>query len=96
MTLPRSRQSAHLNNQPVVAFQVLRSTGSVLVSVEEGVRLRWSDWPPPCRTTSNFELIFTRADEIRDSYQASIDALIRAACWRWWWWASFCATGGPR
>ena len=32
------RQSALLNNKPVVAFQVLRSTGSTLVTVEEGVR----------------------------------------------------------
>ena len=32
------RQTARLNNQPVVAFQVLRSSGSVLVTVEAGVR----------------------------------------------------------
>ena len=32
------RQTARLNKQPVVAFQVLRSTGSVLVTVEQGVK----------------------------------------------------------
>jgi multidrug efflux pump subunit AcrB len=32
------RQSSLLNGKPVVAYQVLRSTGSTLVTVEEGVR----------------------------------------------------------
>ncbi|MGC9503178.1 efflux RND transporter permease subunit [Baaleninema sp.] len=61
----------------VVAFSVLRSTGTSLVSVEEGVRQEVE------RLTSGvlpddiaIDLIFTRANEIRDSYQASIDALV--------------------
>ena len=32
------RQAAYLNGKPVVAFSVLRSTGTTLVNVEEGVR----------------------------------------------------------
>ncbi|PPT10684.1 RND multidrug efflux transporter Acriflavin resistance protein [Geitlerinema sp. FC II] len=61
----------------VVAFSVLRSTGTSLVSVEEGVRQEVD------RLTSgilpddiSIDLIFTRANEIRDSYQASVDALV--------------------
>ena len=71
-----ARQSAQLSNQPVVAFSVLRSTGSVLVSVEDGVRAVVARLGETLPEDVAIELIFTRADEIRDSYQASIDALI--------------------
>jgi multidrug efflux pump subunit AcrB len=70
------RQSAALNNQPVVAFSVLRSTGSVLVSVEEGVTAAVADLEATLPEDIDFQLIFTRATDIRASYQASIDALI--------------------
>ncbi len=71
-----TRQSAYLNNQPVVAFSVRRSTGSVLVSVEEGVTAMVADLEQTLPEDIGFSLIFTRATEIRNSYQASIDALI--------------------
>ncbi|MGB5972226.1 MAG: efflux RND transporter permease subunit, partial [Nodosilinea sp.] len=71
-----ARQSAQLSNQPVVAFQVYRSTGSILVSVEDGVRSAVAQLAKTLPDDVDIELIFTRADEIRDSYQASIDALI--------------------
>ncbi|MGB3202964.1 MAG: efflux RND transporter permease subunit [Nodosilinea sp.] len=71
-----ARQSAQLDNQSVVAFQVYRSTGSVLVSVEDGVRAVVSRLENTLPDDVEMALIFTRADEIRDSYQASIDALI--------------------
>ncbi|MEL6381040.1 MAG: efflux RND transporter permease subunit, partial [Cyanobacteria bacterium J06626_18] len=70
------RQSAHLNNQPVVAFSVRRSTGSVLVSVEEGVTAQVAELEQTLPEDIDFELTFTRATDIRDSYRASIDALI--------------------
>ncbi len=70
------RQSARFNNQPVVAFTVSRSTGSVLVSVEEGVTAAIDRLGQTLPEDIEFELIFTRATEIRDSYQSSIDALI--------------------
>jgi hypothetical protein len=60
----------------VVAFSVLRSTGSVLVSVEEGVTAQIAQLEETLPEDIEFQLIFTRATEIRDSYQASIDALI--------------------
>ncbi|WOD41499.1 efflux RND transporter permease subunit [Nodosilinea sp. E11] len=71
-----ARQSAHLGNQPVVAFQIYRSTGSILVSVEEGVQAAVARLNETLPEDVTIELIFTRATEIRDSYQASIDALI--------------------
>ncbi|PZV09798.1 MAG: ABC transporter permease, partial [Leptolyngbya sp.] len=71
-----ARQSAQLGNQPVVAFSVYRSTGSVLVSVEDGVQAVVAQLNQTLPEDVNIELIFTRATEIRDSYQASIDALI--------------------
>lgn len=70
------RQSAHLNGQPVVAFEVYRSSGSVLVSVEEGATAAVARLEDTLPADISFQPIFTRADEIRDTYQASIDALI--------------------
>ncbi len=70
------RQSAQFNGEPMVAFSVFRSTGSTLVSVEEGVRDVIARLDQTLPEDINLELIFTQADYIRESYQASIDALI--------------------
>ncbi|NES86468.1 MAG: efflux RND transporter permease subunit, partial [Moorea sp. SIO2B7] len=68
------QKSAFLNGKPVVAFSVLRSPGSTLVSVEEGVReaVKKLDLPEDVKLS----LIFTRADAIRASYQSTIYTLI--------------------
>ena len=71
-----ARQAAYFNNQGVVAFSVLRSTGSVLVSVEEGVTAQIAQLEATLPEDIEFQLVFTRATDIRDSYQASIEALI--------------------
>ncbi len=71
-----TRQAAYFNNQGVVSFSVQRSTGSVLVSVEEGVTAEIAELEATLPEDIDFQLIFTRATEIRDSYRASIDALI--------------------
>ncbi|WP_071515713.1 efflux RND transporter permease subunit [Geitlerinema sp. PCC 9228] len=63
-------------NQQVVAFSVLRSSGSNLVNVESGVREAIADLRPTLPEDIQLQLIFTRADATRDSYQATIDALI--------------------
>ncbi|MHC5735386.1 efflux RND transporter permease subunit [Nostoc sp.] len=73
------RQSASLNNQPVVAFQVLRSTGSVLVTVEEGVKAAIKQLEKTLPADIKLDLIFTRADIVRQSYQSTIDELIQAS-----------------
>ncbi len=74
--LAEIRQSARYNGQPVVTFSVLRSSGSTLVSVEEGVRKAVAELEKTLPEDVNLELIFTRANSIRESYQASIDSLI--------------------
>ncbi len=70
------RQAAYLDSDPVVAFSVLRSTGSNLVSVEEGVRKAVAKLEESLPEDIKLTLIFTRADAIRDSYQATVDSLI--------------------
>ena len=70
------RQSAYLNGEPVVGFSVLRSTGSNLVSVEEAVRKKVAELAKTLPEDLKFNLIFTRADAIRDSYRGTIDAVI--------------------
>ncbi|MEM6867644.1 MAG: efflux RND transporter permease subunit [Cyanobacteria bacterium P01_C01_bin.121] len=70
------RQSAMLDNEAVVGFEVYRSSGSVIVTVEDGVKGAIADLESTLSEDVNFQLIFTRATDIRDSYRASIDALI--------------------
>ena len=73
------RQSAKLNNQPVVAFQVLRSTGSVMVTVEEGVKAAVSKLEKTLPEDVKIQLIFTRATFVRNSYQSTMQELIVAS-----------------
>jgi hydrophobe/amphiphile efflux-1 (HAE1) family protein len=62
--------------QPVVGFSVVRSSGSTLVTVEEQVREEVATLNQTLPEDVKIQLVFSRANEIRDSYQASIDALI--------------------
>ncbi|KST66725.1 efflux RND transporter permease subunit [Mastigocoleus testarum] len=73
------RQSAKLDNQPVVAFQVLRSTGSVMVTVEEGVKAAVSKLEKTLPEDIKIKLIFTRATFVRNSYQSTMQELIVAS-----------------
>lgn len=73
------RQSAFLNGKPVVAFEVLRSSGTTLVTVEEGVRKQVEQLQKTLPSDVKLQLIFTRADFIRESYQNTIDDLILAS-----------------
>ena len=70
------RTAAYLNGESVVAFSVLRSSGSSLVSVESGVRKAVKQLKTTLPEDIELPLIFTRADSIRESYQATIDSLI--------------------
>ncbi|MEG3894556.1 MULTISPECIES: efflux RND transporter permease subunit [unclassified Microcoleus] len=74
-----ARQAARLNGKPVVAFSILRSTGSTLVSVEEAVREILKKHQKTLPPDVKLELIYTLADHIRDSYEASVDALVLGA-----------------
>ncbi len=73
------RQTARLNNKPVVAFQVLRSTGSVMVTVEEGVKKQVEKLEKTLPTDVKMELIFTRATFVRDSYESTMNELLIAS-----------------
>ena len=73
------RQAARLNGKPVVAFSILRSTGSTLVTVEEGVRAEVEKLKKTLPADVKLELIYSQADYIRKSYEASIDALVLGA-----------------
>jgi len=73
------RQNAKLNNKPVVAFQILRSTGSVAVTVEEGVRKAVQELEKTLPKDVKLDLIFTRAAFVKQSYQSTIDELIQAS-----------------
>lgn len=72
------RQSAFLNGKPVVAFQVLRSSGTVLVTVEEGVKKQVEQLEKTLPADVSLQLISTRGDFIRESYENTIDDLIQA------------------
>ncbi len=74
------RRLARLNNQPVVAFSVLRSNGSVLVAVEEGVRKAVDDLQKTLPSDIRLQLINNvRANYIRESYSASIESVVLGA-----------------
>jgi len=75
-TFAEPRQSARLDGKPVVAFSILRSTGSTLVTVEEAVRKAVEELQKTLPSDVKLELIFSLANFIRDSYEASVDALV--------------------
>ncbi|MEM8832848.1 MAG: efflux RND transporter permease subunit, partial [Cyanobacteria bacterium P01_G01_bin.19] len=71
-----SRQKAFLNGQPVVGIAVKRSSGSTLVTVEEGVTQAVAELTQTLPEDIKLEKIFTRADSIRASFRGTIDSLI--------------------
>jgi len=73
------QQAAYLNGKPVVAFQVLRSSGSTLVTVEEGVRSNVEQLQKTLPADVQLQLIFTRAEFIRQSYENTIHDLVLAS-----------------
>ncbi|MBP0012123.1 MAG: efflux RND transporter permease subunit [Roseofilum sp. SBFL] len=70
------KDNPDVQQTPVVGFSVWRSSGSTLVSVEEGVQKKVAQLQETLPEDIQLELIFTNADYIRLSYQASIDALV--------------------
>ena len=71
-----ARSAAFLNGNPVVAFSVRRSTGSTLVTVEEGIAERVEELEKTLPSDVKLDLIFTLADAIRASYRGTIDGVI--------------------
>jgi hydrophobe/amphiphile efflux-1 (HAE1) family protein len=70
------RQMALLDGQPVVGFSILRGTGSTLVTVESAVREEIENLKKTLPQDIKFQLIFTRADSIRASYESLLGDLI--------------------
>lgn len=71
------RQSAFLNNQPVIGFSVRRSTGTNLVTVEQRVKKAIAELETTLTEEDlNFKLIFTLGNSIRASYQSTISSLV--------------------
>lgn len=70
------RASAYSDQAPVVGFEVYRSSGAVVVSVEDGIKKAIAELETTLPEDLAFQLVFTLATDIRDSYQASIDSLI--------------------
>ena len=74
------RQMARINQEPAVVFSVLRSTGSVLVGVEEGVQAAIATLRKTLPPDIKVQLINNaRAQYIRESYAASIEAILLGA-----------------
>ena len=72
-------QLAQLNGQPVVAFSVIRSTGSTLVTVEEGVKTAIAQLETTLPEDVKLNIVLDNANAIRESYSASVEALVLGA-----------------
>lgn len=74
------RQMARVNNQPAVVFSVIRSPGSVLVTVEEGVQQAVQALQKTLPTDIQFKVVNNvRANYTRESYAASVEAVVLGA-----------------
>jgi hydrophobe/amphiphile efflux-1 (HAE1) family protein len=70
------RSIARINNKPAVVFSVTRSTGAVVVGVEEAVRKAVTNLKKTLPADIKVELINSvRADYIRESYLASVESI---------------------
>lgn len=73
------RQLCLLNNKPVVAFSVVRSTGSNLVDVEKGVEKKLAELSANLPGEIKIEKLRTNSVYIKDSYDASLESLVFGA-----------------
>ncbi len=73
------RQMCLLNNKPVIAFSVIRSTGSNLVDVEKGVDQKIKELTSTLPGNVKIVKLRTNSRYIKDSYDASLESLILGA-----------------
>lgn len=73
------RQMALLNNKSVIAFSVVRSTGSNLVDVEKGVDAKIKELTANLPGAVKIEKLRSNSRYIKDSYDASFDSLVFGA-----------------
>jgi hydrophobic/amphiphilic exporter-1 (mainly G- bacteria), HAE1 family len=70
------RQSALLNGKPVVAFSIVRSVGSTMVQVEDGVDARLKLLEKSLPADVKIGKIRSEARFVHESYDACIDSLV--------------------
>lgn len=70
------RQLALFDNEPVVAFSVVRSTGANMVEVEEGVDEKLEELKKAIPPDIEIEKIRTQSTYVHQSYHAAIDSLL--------------------
>lgn len=73
------RQMATVDAKPVVSFSVVRSTGSNLADVEKAVDEKLQQMKKTLPPDVKIKKIFTTAEFVRESYHASMDALVLGA-----------------
>lgn len=73
------RQSAFLNNKPVVAFSIVRSTGSNLVDVEHRVDVALEKMKKTMPSDMEINKIRTNARFVEESYHAAMEHLLIGA-----------------
>jgi hydrophobe/amphiphile efflux-1 (HAE1) family protein len=73
------RQMATVDGKPVVSFSVVRSTGSNLADVEKAVDEKLQQMKKTLHPDLKLKKIFTTAEFVRESYHASMDALVLGA-----------------
>ncbi|HEY9787094.1 MAG TPA: efflux RND transporter permease subunit [Candidatus Obscuribacterales bacterium] len=73
------RQMALLNGKPVVAFSVVRSTGSNIVDVEEGVDRKLEELRKTLPSSVKISKIRTNGKYIKEAYDASLESLYLGA-----------------
>lgn len=73
------RQMCLLNNKPVVAFSVVRSTGSNLVDVEKGVDAKIKELTQNLPGSLKVVKLRSNGRYIKESYDASLESLVFGA-----------------
>jgi hydrophobe/amphiphile efflux-1 (HAE1) family protein len=74
------RSIARINNKSAVVFSITRSTGAVVVGVEEAVRAAVTEFKKALSSDIKIELVNSlRADYIRESYMASVESILLGA-----------------
>lgn len=70
------RQSARLDNKPIVAFSIVRSTGANMIAVEEGVEKKLEEMKKSLPPDIQIKKLRTEAIFVHQSYHAALDSLL--------------------
>nr|WP_230839748.1 efflux RND transporter permease subunit [Gloeobacter morelensis] len=73
------RWLAYYDGRPAVVFQVVRASGTNLVGVEEAVQQKVKDIQKSLPDDIKLRLLWTTGDFVRESYDASVEAVLLGA-----------------